>query len=196
MALPCRPAECCGIAEVEPVPTRFFVAPAANGGGVIPRLEVPVANPTRSGRPVLHYRRPVTGAAVGPLAIQPHTDALSCARTRVEPPLPVPAATCGDPERPMSRTEQDESVGCPGGPGVAAPTQPRSTSGTTSRPTDCESESPKSPRPPTPSFELAGSGARRGRPNPKAPLPPCRDALPRTPGGREGRVLAPTRAVL
>jgi hypothetical protein len=37
-----RPAECCGIAEVEPVPTRFLVTPAANCGFPIPGMVPPL----------------------------------------------------------------------------------------------------------------------------------------------------------
>ena len=55
--------------------------------------------------------------------------------------------------------------------------------------TDCESESPKSPLAPKPSFELAGSGARRGRPISNARWSGaerrCRD--PRGGEGRAGR---------
>jgi hypothetical protein len=64
MARTCRPAECCGIAEVEPVPTRFLVTPAANCGFPIPGVVPPRTDESNQTR--------TAGAAGAPLQTPDH----------------------------------------------------------------------------------------------------------------------------
>jgi hypothetical protein len=99
-------------------------------------------------------------ASLAPLVIQTHPRGLSCAPTRVgvcllvQTRLPLGGRCLGQSEQP-GRNRTDVLVA----PEWPHPPQPRSTRGTTSLPTDNESESPKSP---PPSYTVVRAGREWG----------------------------------